>query len=166
MHKASLGEACEKCHNDRGWKSSNFDHDRDTKFALRGKHKPAKCNACHRGASREKLATDCVSCHDKDDVHNEGLGPKCATCHDEKSWKESRFDHDRDTKYALKGKHANAKCATCHAKDAGTRRRPPASNATGRTMRTRGAWARNARTAMPSGRGRRLRSTTRARASR
>ena len=126
VHKASLGEACEKCHNDRGWKSSNFDHDRDTKFALRGKHKPAKCNACHRGASREKLATDCVSCHDKDDVHNEGLGPKCATCHDEKSWKESRFDHDRDTKYALKGKHANAKCATCHAKDAYRHKAPTA----------------------------------------
>lgn len=126
VHKGSLGEACDKCHNDRGWKSSNFDHDRDTKFALRGKHKSTKCDTCHRPGSKQKLETACVACHDKDDVHQDGLGGKCATCHDERSWTQSRFDHDRDTKYALRGKHREAKCATCHAKNAYEQKAPTA----------------------------------------
>lgn len=124
VHKGSLGEACEKCHNDRSWKTSSFDHDRDTKFALRGKHKPAKCDTCHRPGSKEKLATTCNGCHVKDDKHKGILGAKCETCHNDKDWKELRFDHDRDTKYVLKGKHREAKCETCHPKNAYTEKAP------------------------------------------
>ncbi len=124
VHKGSLGEACDKCHNDRGWKTSSFNHDRDTKFALRGKHKSSKCDSCHRPGAKQKLEAACDACHDKDDAHQGGLGEKCATCHDEKSWNESRFDHDRETKYALRGKHREAKCATCHSKNAYSEKAP------------------------------------------
>jgi hypothetical protein len=124
VHKGSQGEACEKCHNDRTWKTSNFDHDRDTKFALRGKHKPAKCDACHLVGPKEKLQAACISCHAPDDAHLGTLGRKCETCHGEKDWKESGFVHDRDTKYALKGKHREAKCGACHKRPVYTEKTP------------------------------------------
>ena len=117
-HKGSQGDACEKCHGDRSWKTSSFDHDRETKFALRGKHRPAKCDSCHKAGPKQKLATTCVSCHRKDDAHKSTMGAKCETCHGERDWKEARFDHDRDTRYALKGKHRGAKCDACHQQDA------------------------------------------------
>jgi len=118
VHKGGLGEACEKCHNDRTWKTSKFDHDRDTKFRLLGKHKPAKCDVCHKPGRKEKLATTCISCHVADDKHKGILGAKCEICHGEKTWKEWKFDHDRDTKYPLKGKHKPVKCEGCHTNDA------------------------------------------------
>ncbi len=118
VHKGSQGEACEKCHNDRTWKTSNFDHDRDTKFRLLGKHKGAKCDVCHLPGRKEKLETACIACHAPDDAHKGTMGRKCESCHGEKDWKESRFNHDRDTKYPLRGKHKDAKCESCHAKDA------------------------------------------------
>jgi hypothetical protein len=113
-HKGSLGEACEKCHNDKGWKGTAFDHARDTKFPLRFKHKEAKCEACHKGGLKEKVPATCIGCHQADDTHAGKLGPKCEACHADKSWKALTFDHERDTGFELAGKHAVAKCASCH----------------------------------------------------
>ena len=56
----------------------------------------------------------CVSCHRKDDKHKGRFGDKCQTCHNAKAWDDVLFDHDRDTKYALRGKHRQAKCDSCH----------------------------------------------------
>ncbi len=117
VHKGSLGEACERCHDDRAWKAGAFDHARETKFALRHKHREAKCEACHVPGRRGKLATTCVSCHGADDAHAGRYGPKCETCHGEESWLALRFDHDRDTKYRLAGRHRGAKCDGCHRGD-------------------------------------------------
>jgi len=121
-HKGSLGDKCESCHNEKTWKTTNFDHDKDTKYPLRDKHKDAKCEACHKGgvsgkAAMEKLPQTCIGCHRKDDdekAHKGRYGEKCETCHNEKDWKKSPFDHDKDTKYALKGKHRETKCDDCH----------------------------------------------------
>jgi hypothetical protein len=117
VHKGGLGEKCETCHNEEKWKSVKFDHDKDTKFLLLGKHVTTKCDACHKPELKiaaEKLATTCIGCHKKDDKHKVNFGTKCETCHKEKDWKEISFDHDRDTKYALKGKHEKVKCTSCH----------------------------------------------------
>lgn len=115
-HKDDFGAKCESCHKEDSWKTIRFDHDRDTKYALNGKHATVKCTACHTGKLyQQKLGADCISCHRKDDAHKESLGERCASCHKENSWKTVRFGHDRDTKYALKGKHATAKCTACHA---------------------------------------------------
>ncbi len=122
-HKGSLGDKCDSCHNEKSWKTTSFDHDKDTKFPLRFKHKDAKCEACHKGgvtgknAKREKLPTNCYGCHKKDDDekgHKGRYGEKCETCHNEKDWKKALFNHDKDTKYVLKGKHKQAKCDGCH----------------------------------------------------
>lgn len=119
-HKGRYGEKCETCHNDRGWKEIHFDHDKETKYVLRDKHIQVKCDACHLPAKplyKQNLLTTCVACHRKDDKekgHQGKLGDKCESCHSEKSWKTTNFDHDKDTKYPLKGKHRDAKCDTCH----------------------------------------------------
>lgn len=125
-HRGGLGEKCESCHNERGWKSSNFNHD-DTHFPLRDKHKEAKCDTCHKGGvsgpnAKLKLEKECVSCHRKDDQekgHKGRYGNKCESCHNEKNWKTSIFDHGRDTKYKLLGKHQQTRCDACHLPEKG-----------------------------------------------
>ncbi len=114
IHKGSLGDACDKCHNDKGWKGTAFDHGRDTKFALRFKHKEAKCEACHKGGLKEKVPNTCIGCHKADDTHKGGFGDKCQSCHADKSWKAIVFDHERDAGYELEGRHAAVKCEACH----------------------------------------------------
>ncbi len=114
-HHGRFGQKCAECHSDRAWKPATFDHDRDTKYPLRGKHRQIACDSCHRAPLHtEKLAQACVSCHRKDDTHKGGLGPKCESCHNEASWKKASFDHDKDTTFPLRGRHASAKCESCH----------------------------------------------------
>ena len=117
-HKENFGTKCETCHTDREWKEITFDHDKKTKYPLLGKHRIAKCVSCHKGnLYKDKLKTDCNSCHQKDDKHKGKFGPKCETCHIVRSWKEIPFDHDTKTKFPLLGKHENVKCADCHKGD-------------------------------------------------
>jgi hypothetical protein len=114
-HKGQFGEKCESCHSEKEWKPSTFNHDADTKYILRGKHRTPTCVSCHTGhIYRVKLSQDCNSCHSKDDKHKESLGKDCASCHSERSWKEpARFDHDKSS-YPLLGKHAKVECKECH----------------------------------------------------
>jgi ribosomal protein L15 len=119
-HKGNFGAKCESCHVEKDWKEIPFDHDKQTKYPLLGKHKPAKCESCHKGdLYKDKLKTTCVSCHKKDDdkAHKGNFGSKCESCHVEKDWKEIPFDHDKKTKYPLLGKHKTAKCVSCHKGD-------------------------------------------------
>jgi hypothetical protein len=113
-HKGRFGPKCESCHGAADWKSTTFDHDRDTHFALRFKHRTARCEACHTGfLFRDKAETACASCHRKDDKHKGTLGARCGDCHDEQSWTRAKFDHAK-TRFPLAGKHADAKCGLCH----------------------------------------------------
>jgi|CXWL01.1.fsa_nt_gi hypothetical protein len=114
-HKARWGDKCEGCHGTRNWTGINFRHDTDTKYVLRGKHRDAKCDACHTGfIYREKLTTACIDCHRKDDKHNGTLGLECAACHAERSWTEvAKFDHER-SRFPLRGGHIKPACKDCH----------------------------------------------------
>ncbi|MDO8988151.1 MAG: cytochrome C [Sideroxyarcus sp.] len=121
-HKGKFGPKCETCHNEMSWKEIIFDHDKQTKYPLLGKHKETKCTACHKGnLYKDKLKKECVACHKKDDDKGKGhrgkFGPKCESCHVERGWKEIPFDHDKKTKYPLRGKHRDIKCADCHKGD-------------------------------------------------
>jgi Cytochrome c3 len=118
VHKGSLGPKCNDCHTENDWKEAKFDHDK-TRFALKGKHADAKCVDCHRkGADYKDAPRTCIGCHKKDDDSAKGhkglYGERCDSCHGVKAWKPSSFNHDTDTKYALRGKHRGAKCADCH----------------------------------------------------
>ncbi len=112
-HLGKFGQKCEECHNAQDWKKDSFNHDR-TKFPLKGKHKPAKCESCHINGLSEKLKTGCNDCHQKDDPHKSVFGINCQKCHNEADWKTTTFNHNRDTKYLLKGKHTQTKCESCH----------------------------------------------------
>ena len=125
-HKETLGEKCLSCHTYVGWKGKElkFDHDRDSKYHLEGKHKTVKCVECHKPLTKDApLGTTvlrglkyklCDDCHK--DPHKEALGEKCLTCHTYVGWKGKglKFDHDKDSKYKLEGKHKNVKCHECH----------------------------------------------------
>ncbi len=116
---------CYVCHSLKAWKQElKFDHTRDTKYKLEGKHAELKCADCH-GPSKKKATSQykwpiataqCQACHanfHKNNLSPHFAGGKCSTCHDQKSWKLPDFDH-QVTKYSLRGKHAELKCEECH----------------------------------------------------
>lgn len=114
-HQGRLGRDCAACHGPAGWTGVGaFDHAR-TGFRLDGSHADLPCVACHAGEVYKGVPKDCVGCHAVQDPHGKALGADCASCHGATRWTEVRFDHDRDTAFALKGAHRAAKCETCHA---------------------------------------------------
>lgn len=114
-HKGRFGEKCVTCHTEQEWKALLFNHDRDTKYLLKGYHRKTKCESCHKGTLyKDKTATDCYSCHKKDDIHRSNFGEKCEKCHGEDTWKTILFNHERDTKYPLLGTHRSTRCESCH----------------------------------------------------
>jgi hypothetical protein len=113
-HFERLGKKCQDCHKETAWSKAFFDHDKKTKFALKGKHRDIKCNSCHPDERYKKTLKTCVGCHALNDVHRGDLGIKCKKCHTPKTWKKTSFDHDKDTKFALKDGHAKLKCSNCH----------------------------------------------------
>jgi len=113
VHKGRLGPQCADCHVEDDWKKTRFDHSK-TRFPLRGLHVPVKCESCHQSNRYKDTPVTCLGCHRKDDKHKARYGEKCETCHSDRGWKLLAFDHDRDTKFALRGKHRTTKCDTCH----------------------------------------------------
>ncbi len=115
-HKGRNGTDCAKCHNSRGWKVTNFDHDTMTRFPLVGKHKPVLCEACHIQPAHVALPpSTCIGCHVDDDPHTGRLGKDCGSCHNVEGWKERiLFDHAL-TRFPLVGKHVAVVCTGCHA---------------------------------------------------
>lgn len=115
-HRGTFGASCGDCHTPAGWKSRGFDHDRDTDFPLRGAHRSAACQTCHQQDPRkEELPLDCYGCHRADDDHRGANGTDCGACHENASWSKVHFDHDRDTKFPLRGEHRSTRCEACHA---------------------------------------------------
>ena len=111
-HQGKLGERCEKCHNDLGWrKNITFDHEL-TRFPLAGLHKTVPCEECHRTPTYKNTPTACESCHK--DFHQGRLGGRCATCHTPNGWMLWRFDHAKQTRFALAGAHQKLTCEACH----------------------------------------------------
>lgn len=118
-HKGRLGRLesdCAACHGPSLWNSIKFDHDK-TEFALTGKHETTLCAACHPNDRVDKTPRQCVSCHQLNDVHNGRNGDQCKKCHSTRSWKKLAFDHNKDTKFALHGRHEKAPCQSCHRED-------------------------------------------------
>lgn len=116
---------CESCHGVESWRKVTFDHAK-TKFALNGGHAKPACSACHKqvdpGTPRARirlagLALTCESCHQ--DTHQGqfakgGVAAACDRCHTTENLRAAKFDHNRDSLYALDGAHARVPCAACH----------------------------------------------------
>ena len=123
VHNGKNGKQCQKCHTTKQWGKISFNHARDTSFRLKGKHKKTPCKSCHKKISykkkkskKKKVARKCFSCHNYDDKHKGVFGKKCNSCHHEKDWgwDETKFNHGKETKFALTGKHKKTECIFCH----------------------------------------------------
>ncbi len=122
---------CAQCHTESSWRATaaagGFDHDR-TAFPLEGRHRQAACRKCHppvegqagrlvfKGAPRV-----CRECHP--DPHQGQFAGKgdaaaggvdCARCHVNQDWLAERFDHERDSRFPLRGGHERTPCRACH----------------------------------------------------
>ncbi|MBI4948627.1 MAG: hypothetical protein HY955_00590 [Deltaproteobacteria bacterium] len=110
------GKTCADCH-DRDSSTWNvpsevFDHGKEAKYALAGRHAEVWCSQCHK--SGKFKFEGCVSCHGPKDPHEKLLGAKCDKCHTPEGWKKTSFDHDRDTTFPLVREHAVKECIRCH----------------------------------------------------
>ncbi len=114
-HQGANGTECQDCHTTRAWNQVRFDHDQMTEFPLRGAHRQATCEGCHREPPRQvSPPVACIGCHLEDDTHEGRNGEDCARCHNETAWPEVDFNHDTMTSFPLLGAHAAAVCETCH----------------------------------------------------
>jgi Cytochrome c7 and related cytochrome c len=117
---------CQACHSPlyRTLDQHQFDHGRETRFALTGAHSKVSCYECHtpRQGTR-KPGRQCELCHADDNKHGArfnafGNPPKCDTCHPAaRAWMpEIIFDHNKDqnTRFDLTGKHTRIECRACH----------------------------------------------------
>jgi len=116
VHRGEHGPKCADCHTTRNWKTSKFDHKKESNgFALEGAHEHIACNDCHRsGNLKDKLPRECFGCHQGQDSHAGRLGNDCGKCHGNEKWKPALFDHGRDTTWPLTGRHGQVACHTCH----------------------------------------------------
>jgi hypothetical protein len=112
VHHGNLGEACTDCHEVKGWKQHEFDHD-ETDYRLLGKHAEVACDGCHAGERYEGTPEACNDCHRFNDVHAGRFGAACDDCHSARGWKKITFDHD-ETDFRLQGRHRKVSCAGCH----------------------------------------------------
>ncbi len=116
---------CLTCHTMQGWSKKEliFDHNRDSKYKLKGKHSLMECEKCHESSKDElgdnqvqliKMGMNCIDCHK--DPHNKQFEKECKECHIENGWKApwlAEF-HGAESTYPLKGAHKDVKCAGCH----------------------------------------------------
>ena len=115
---------CEWCHSPtfKTLKQQNFDHTEKTRFDLGPAHRKIACYNCHTKALGENKPNGaCEQCHSKDSHHGDrfkqfGDPPKCGVCHPSGGPKFTPkvFNHGRNTKFELTGKHADVGCRACH----------------------------------------------------
>ena len=116
-HQGRLGDKCQTCHDVVRWLTAKaFDHGK-TEFPLAGKHKEVACIACHAAQQWKGIGKACSDCHRIEDAHAGRYGIKCETCHQPQNWKASKFNHDTETKFPLRGEHRKVLCDSCHTGD-------------------------------------------------
>jgi hypothetical protein len=113
VHRGGLGGGCGSCHTTLSWSGARFDHNK-TKFPLLATHRETACAACHIAGRYKDTPQRCSACHAPDDVHRGARGDNCTECHSETGWKTTRFDHAKETGFALLGKHSSLDCTGCH----------------------------------------------------
>ena len=112
-HAGQLGVKCADCHSNDNWTGARFDHGK-TKFSLTGAHQSVSCGGCHLGGQYKSAPKTCVGCHATDDVHRGERGSECGKCHTTSDWRTAKFNHEKETGFALLGRHAQIDCLGCH----------------------------------------------------
>lgn len=120
--------SCARCHGESSWRAlpRGFEHGAWTGFALAGGHAAADCSACHAhlaapdaqgsGFGRAR-GPGCADCHPDPHARQFELDGRvdCARCHAAAAPAFTRFDHERDARFALGEAHAKLACSVCHA---------------------------------------------------
>jgi Cytochrome c7 and related cytochrome c len=136
---------CLTCHNTTAFRPSTADiaTHKTYGFPLEGAHRATPCLACHAEmkaapAKRSSLIaagtvfpalafsakTACADCHET--PHGNQFtarkdAGKCEACHGTDAFAPaSRFDHNRDAAFSLKGAHEQVPCNRCHPTDTGS----------------------------------------------
>jgi hypothetical protein len=115
---------CKACHTDRQTeftsKIPNWNHGEKTRFALTGEHKKQECVKCHTKTAKTPPKMTCAGCHQETSAHvvagrDRFDGRDCSQCHDATKFTANvSFEHQKNTGFALGGKHGAVKCNTCH----------------------------------------------------
>lgn len=113
VHHGQLTQPCGECHTALTWSGGRFDHDK-TDFKLSGAHQALACDGCHVNGRYRPEPKTCIGCHATDDEHRGSRGDDCGKCHSTREWKAGKFDHLKETGYALRGAHADVDCLGCH----------------------------------------------------
>lgn len=128
FHETFSQKTCNECHNTSKFSEiKEFNHG-TTAFPLKGKHENLNCKECHKSTDSffetqpphaksqflfpDLKSKDCMQCHS--DFHKGQLGNKCSACHEESDWKKIRFDHNKQSRFLIRGKHTEVKCEECH----------------------------------------------------
>ena len=141
----SLDGGCSSCHGTLAFRPARVDvalHARFS-FALDGAHRATPCVACHaeftvpaatstlvrsaRGVTALPFTatrtTTCASCHANphgSQFATRKEGGACEGCHEAASFTPAtKFDHERDATFSLRGAHAKVACVKCHRAMAG-----------------------------------------------
>lgn len=121
---------CEHCHKETAWNppkpTLDFNHDdkNQAAMALDGAHEDVACAKCHPNKLfklTDFQGGECSQCH-KSPHDGQLFGTKkCQTCHSAslRSLRQVRFDHKKQTGFALLGKHGQTECYGCHTKALG-----------------------------------------------
>jgi hypothetical protein len=90
-------------------------HGPKTRFPLVKGHKFVECEECHKGGKFGGTPMECgEGCHE-DSLHKGSLGETCSDCHAPGIWDATRFEHNEDTDFELKGLHLEIPtCDGCH----------------------------------------------------
>jgi hypothetical protein len=93
--------------------SSRFNHNKDTRFPLEGRHARTDCRDCHGSLVFSEAGSACMDCHT--DIHQQTVGSDCARCHTLDNWlvdniQELHFENG----FPLTGVHAAVTCNDCH----------------------------------------------------
>ena len=118
--KLPEGVDCADCHTPESWKPEpatvKFDHGRQARFPLEGRHRDVSCRRCHLDltfADPVLRGAECATCHA--DVHRGAYAQRCSECHTAVSFSDMsvREIHARTT-FPLTGAHLQIACRACH----------------------------------------------------
>jgi hypothetical protein len=112
VHRGQFKSDCFSCHTQKGFDQVIFDHNKQSRFPLVGKHAYVNCANCHVEGRFKPLETNCNGCHN--DFHKGTLGNECRRCHAPIAFNDIAFDHNRESKFKIDGQHAKVACNQCH----------------------------------------------------
>ncbi len=132
-------DGCAGCHRPSAFRPATVDTAAHDSFAFRleGGHRAVPCVDCHKELARppatarllvvtgserpllfEERHERCTDCHRSphgDQFRDRSGGDRCDTCHDVERFRPAtRFDHERDSAFPLRGGHQKVPCERCH----------------------------------------------------